>query len=357
MISSRRMTPLERVRNVIAGRPADRLPAQPMLMMFAARHAGMKFIDYTKDGRKMAAAQLKLAEDFGLDCLLTCSDPAREVIDIAGDGSIDWFEDQGPAINEDRAALADTTRLLQFKVPDPMSGGRMHDRVISIETMRASAGPGMSIVGWVEGPLALAAELRGINGIMVDFIEEPAFVHDLLAFCADVAIAYAPAQIAAGADTIGMSDAAASLIGPRFYADFVFPEQLRVLESLRARHPEVIRRVHMCGRTDPLFAKMRELPADLYEIDFPANLAEARAQIGPDRVLAGNVSTITDMLHGTPEQVYEACRRCHAACGAKYIVGAGCEVSPLTPPENLRAMIAYARDHRPEDFPVPTASH
>ena len=83
------MTSIERVRQVIAGRPADRLPAQPMAMMFAARHAGMKFIDYTRDGQKMAAAQLKLAEDFGFDCLLTCSDPAREVIDIAGDGSVD----------------------------------------------------------------------------------------------------------------------------------------------------------------------------------------------------------------------------------------------------------------------------
>jgi hypothetical protein len=57
-------------------------------MMFAARHLGIPFIDYTKDGRLMAAAQSKLVHDFGIDCLLTCSDPAREVIDIAGEGSV-----------------------------------------------------------------------------------------------------------------------------------------------------------------------------------------------------------------------------------------------------------------------------
>ena len=88
---------------MIAGKPVDHLPAQPMLMMFAAKHAGIKFIDYTRDGRKMAEAQLKAAEDFGIDCLLTCSDPAREVIDIDGEGSVDWFTDQGPAIMESRA--------------------------------------------------------------------------------------------------------------------------------------------------------------------------------------------------------------------------------------------------------------
>jgi len=48
-----------------------------MGMMFAARHAGIPFIDCTRDGQKMAEAQLRFAADFGIDCLLTCSDPAR----------------------------------------------------------------------------------------------------------------------------------------------------------------------------------------------------------------------------------------------------------------------------------------
>jgi len=344
------MTSIERVRRVIRGEAVDQLPAQPMAMMYAARHAGMPYIDYTTDGHKMAEAQLKLVADYGLDCLLTCSDPAREVIDIAGAGSVDWFADQGPVINEDRAALADKSRLTTLRVPDPLGGGRMHDRVRGIEYMRRQAGPGMSIVGWIEGPLALAAELRGINTIMLDFSDDPAFARDLLAFCADVALAYAPAQIAAGADTIGMSDAAAGLIGPTLYAEFLWPEQNRVLRTLRERHPDVLLRQHMCGRIDPLYPRMAELPVDIYEIDFPANLALARAQLGPTRTLAGNVSTIGDLLQGTPEQVYAACERCHTTCGRHYIVGAGCEISPQTPPENLRAMMAYAHEHQPDDF-------
>ena len=344
------MTSIERVRRTLRGEAVDHLPFQPMAMMFSAKHAGIPFIDYTKDGRKMAEAQLKLVADFGLDCLLTCSDPAREVIDIAGEGSVDWFTDQGPAINEDRAALADKLRLRTFKVPDPLNGGRMHDRVKSIEIMRREAGPGMSIVGWIEGPLALAAELRGLNTIMLDFEDDPGFAHDLLRFCADVAIAYAPAQIAAGADTIGMSDAAAGLIGPARYAEFLWAEQKRVFDTIKRNHPGVLLRQHMCGRIDKLYPKAALLPVDIYEIDFPANLALAREQLGPTRTLAGNVSTITDLLEGTPERVYEACRRCHETSGQYFIVGAGCEISPNTPPENLRAMLAYAKDHKPTDF-------
>jgi len=322
------MQSLDRVRQTLAGKPVDHLAAQPMTMMFAARHAGMPFIDYTRDGLKLAEAQLKMVEDFGLE----------------------WFPDQGPAINEDRAALSDPARLKEFKVPDPLAKGRMVDRVKSIAFMRHQAGPDMSIVGWIEGPLALAQELRGLNTIMTDFFDEADFVTDLLNFCADVALRYAPAQIEAGADTMGMSDAAASLIGPQLYEKFVWPVQLRILRQLRERHPTVIRRLHMCGRTDPLISKMAELPVDIYELDFPVNLPVARAHLGPDRVICGNVSTITELLQGTPDEVYTACRRCHETCGRYHIVGAGCEVSPRTPPENLRAMLAYAREHQPDNW-------
>jgi MtaA/CmuA family methyltransferase len=340
---------VERVRGLIAGKTVDHLPVQPVIMMFAAKHAGFPYIEYTKDGRKMAEAQSKLVRDFEIDCLLTCSDPAREVIDIAGGESILWYQDQGPVINEQRAALTEKSRLKSFKIPDPLGGGRMHDRIKAIEILQKEFAGEVPIVGWVEGPLALAQELRGLNRIMTDFVDDPVFVKDLMDFSAEVAVVYAAAQIQAGADTIGMSDAAASMIGPRYYGEFLYPRQRRVVESIRQGYPDVIVRLHMCGQTDALIPQMRELPVHIFELDFPTDLAAARSRLGSDRVILGNVSTITDLLEGTPERVYEASRGCHAICGKYHIVGSGCEVSPLTPPENLRAMVQYAKDHKPEE--------
>jgi MtaA/CmuA family methyltransferase len=346
------MRSIDRVRGTIEGKPVDRLPAQPMAMMFAAKYAGVRYIDYTKDGRILAEAQLKFARDFEIDCVLMCSDPAREVIDIAGEDSVGWFENQGPAIREERAALLDKARLKEFKVPDPMGGGRMHDRIRSIDICRKELCGETSIVGWIEGPLALAAELRGLSHVMTDFLDDPEFVQDLMDFTSEVAIIYAAAQIEAGADTIGMSDAAASMIGPRHYGKFLLPWQRRVLESIRNSHPETILRLHMCGNTDPLIAQMATLPIDIYELDFPVNLEAARATLGPNRVILGNVATISDLLEGTPESVRAAVRKCHETCGRYHIVGAGCELSPFTPPENLRAMIQYAQEHSPSSLPA-----
>ena len=223
----------------------------------------------------------------------------------------------------------------------------MHDRIKAIEILHHEFRGEISIVGWVEGPLALAGELRGLTHVMTDFLDDPAFVDDLLDFNAEVAMVYAEAQIQAGADTIGMSDAAASMIGPRYYGRFLLPRQLRVVESIRKAHPEVIVRLHMCGNTDPLIRQMRQLPVQIFELDSPTNLAAARVGLGPDRVILGNVSTITEMLEGTPQVVYEASRRCHRTCGRLHIVGTGCEMPPATRPENLHAMVRYAREHQP----------
>ena len=130
-----------------------------------------------------------------------CSDPAREVIDITGEDSVKWFEDQGPVIDEQRAALLDKARLDGRKVPDPHREGRMHDRIRAIEICRHELRGETSVVGWVEGPLALAQELRGLTRVMTDVVDDPAFVRDLMDFTSEAAIVYAAAQIEAGADT------------------------------------------------------------------------------------------------------------------------------------------------------------
>ncbi len=347
------MDSLERLRGLLAGDAVDRLPVQPLIMQFAARHAGVGYNDYVTDGRRLAEAQMAMADDYGIDCLMQCSDPARELIDIAGgdDSSVEWAA-SGPAIVESRALVLEKGRLGGLRVPDPLAPGRMRDRVESIEMMRQSAGPGASIVGWVEGPLALAAEMRGLSRLMLDTYEHPGFLDELLDFTSQVARAYWEPQVEAGADTIGMSDAAASMMSPAHYERFIFPAQLRVVEDIKSRRPEVIVRLHMCGRTDDLLPTMLELPVDIYELDFPVDLVHARAVLGPEAVILGNVNTVEVMLTGTPEEVYAAAAECHRVCGPNHVVGTGCEVAPETPPENLRALVAYARDHAPGDVPA-----
>jgi uroporphyrinogen-III decarboxylase len=223
------MNGYERLMAMIEGEAVDRVPLMPITMMFAGDLAGIPYGEYTADYRKLVEAQILTAERFGFDYVSCISDPAREAADCGA--KVQFYENQPPAIDETHALLADKKVLASLKAPDPLGGGRMHDRVQAAALFKERVGGQLLIEGWIEGPCAEAADLRGINSLMVDFFDDPPFVRDLFEFIVGMELAFAKAQIEAGADILGMGDAAASLVGPQIYEQFVLPYERRIIEG------------------------------------------------------------------------------------------------------------------------------
>jgi MtaA/CmuA family methyltransferase len=324
----------ERVLAMLSGGRPDRLPLMPITMMFAARHAGVKYRDYARDHRVLAEAQMRTAETYGFDYVSAISDPAREASDLGA--AIEWFENQPPAIVESQALLSEKSRLANLSLPDPETAPRMRDRVEAVRLLRQRAGQDLLVEGWVEGPCAMSADLRGVNTLMLDFFDDPAFVRDLFDFTIEMELRFARAQIAAGADIIGVGDAAASLIGPKLYFDHVQPYERKLVEAIQQAGAPV--RLHICGKTRKLYRGMAATGAAMIDLDSMAPIGEARAEMGPEPVLAGNLDPVRVMRDGTPEGIRSALAECHRAAGSGYIVAAGCEIPDGTPEANVRAM-------------------
>jgi uroporphyrinogen-III decarboxylase len=72
----------------------------------------------------------------------------------------------------------------------------------------------------------------------------------------------------------------------------------------------------------------------------------AREAMGRGQVLLGNIEPAGLLRHGTAAEVSATIAAHHAQAGARYIVGAGCEVTRDTPAANLHALARYAHDHR-----------
>jgi MtaA/CmuA family methyltransferase len=324
------------------GRPVEHLPAMPITMMFAARLAGIPYREYCTDHRVLAPAQAAVAERFGFDHVSAISDPAREAVDLGA--PVTWFPDQPPALDDTNALLADPARLASLDVADPLGGGRMTDRVRGIELLRTLA-PERLVEGWVEGPCAEGADLRGISTLMLDFGDDPAFVADLFDFTTRQGIAFARAQVDAGADIIGVGDAAASLVGPVIYRDAVLPFERILVDAIHAMGARV--RLHICGNTRRSVADIATLGADVVDLDSMVPLDAARADAGPEQVLLGNLNPVADLLSGSPGDVATRIAACHRDAGKRYIVGAGCEIPAATPHENVDAMVDYARRTAP----------
>lgn len=332
------MTGRERIIGMIRGETTDRLPFMPITMMFAADQIGRPYREYVTDYRVLVDAQLVTAEKFDIDYVSCISDPAREAFDCGA--SVTFFEDQPPAIDESRVLLADKARLKNLQVPDLYAGGRMHDRLKAAALFREQAA-GRLIEGWIEGPCAEAADLRGINTLMMDFFDDPPFVEDLMDFVVEMEIAFAKAQIEAGVDLIGIGDAASSLVGPRLYEQFVWPRQQRLVDAIHGMGALV--RLHVCGNTKGNLKGMGQLGCAIVDIDYPVPMEEARGAMAPGQVLLGNIDPVKVLRNGKPEKVRAALQECWEAAGPRYIVGAGCEVPRGTPDENLLAMLEFAR--------------
>ena len=201
------------------------------------------------------------------------------------------------------------------------------------------------IEGWIEGPIAEGADLRGINTLMMDFFDDPPFVRDLFAFVIELELRFAREQLKAGADVIGVGDAAASLVGPDIYNEFVWPYEKKLVDGIHALGGKV--RLHICGNTRRILEGMGKLGCDIVDLDSMAPISEARQKMGPNTILLGNLNPVTVLRNGDPAGVTAAIAECHHQAGPRFIVGAGCEVPRDTPPENLRALCAYAHTHQP----------
>ncbi|MBI4627001.1 MAG: uroporphyrinogen decarboxylase family protein [Verrucomicrobia bacterium] len=332
------MNPRERLLAFFNHQPVDAIPALPITMMWAADRIGAPYFEYATKAEVQAAAQVKVARQFGADHVSVISDPATEAADC---GAVIFYPpDAPPAIDEAQALLTDPDRLATLERPDPhRPGSRMANRVAAVRLLKKDAGDTHFIEGWIEGPCAEAADLRGINTLMLDFLDDSAFVRSLIDFVIEMELSFAAAQVEAGADIVGIGDAAASLISRQLYDEFIWPAEKRMVDGIHAMGARV--RLHICGNTTHLIDAMGRLGADLIDVDYPVDLAFAREKTGPRQILAGNLHPVRTVLPGPPAAITAALQACQNAAGPAWAVGAGCEIPRGTPLENFLALTKF----------------
>lgn len=334
-MSEHNLTSFERFQRRLHGQPVDRAPNFNIIMTFGAKYIGQPLSRYYQDYRVLVAANLAMQETFALDLVQAISDPFREAADFGA--KIEFPDDDLPLCLT--PLLQEYTDLGRLKPPDPATGRRMSDRLEAIRAFRAQVGGAVPIMGWVEGALAEAADLRGVATLMNDLYENPDWVKELLEVCVTTEIAFARAQIAAGADIIGLGDAVASLISPKMYTEFALPYEQRIFAAVREMG--AVGRLHICGNTARLLKLMVQAGAAIVDVDWMVDYAQAAHIFAEHNVaICGNFDPVAVMLLGTPDQVNAAVQACLAVGGARSFSAAGCEIPIATPPANL---LAHAR--------------
>ncbi len=331
------MNSAERLHARLRGQPVDRPPNLDILMTYAAHLIGAPLSQYYLDHRVLAEANLAALEAFDLDVVQTISDPYREAADIAAaSGAPDTvrFPADGLPVLA-RPLLADGTDLSRLVFPAPHAGRRMADRLEATRLLAERVGGQVPVLGWVEGALAEAADLRGAANLLVDLYDRPAWVGELLERCAELAISFAREQVRAGATIIGLGDALASQVAPRLYRELALPYERRIFAAV---HEEgALARLHICGNTARILGDMAASGADIVDIDWMVDLSAAATACADGPAVCGNFDPVAVMLQGTPGEVRGAVAECLRRGGPRALSAAGCEIPDGTPRANLLA--------------------
>ncbi len=329
------MTPAERYHALLNGRAVDFYPRIPIVMQFAAEYIGHNYANFASDHRVLVEANIRCAEDFGFDQVSCISDPYRET---EGFGAEIVYRENGvpgcvaPPL-QDANEIED---LDSIQIPDPHQSIRMKDRIDAIHLYRERLGDRYSVLGWVEGPAALGADLRGVTDFLMDLIDEPDFCGRLMDICTETSLRFAFAQIEAGADTIGIGDAICSQISPEVYDALIWPRQKHLTDAIHETGAKI--RLHICGQTQHLWPQLTELAIDIFDCDYMVDLVAARRAFPEHVILAGNIDPVSEMRYGDPASIEAKLNACRQAVGQQFMVNAGCEIPSGTPPENLKML-------------------
>ncbi len=325
------MTPKERIYAILKGGSYDRPAVTPIFMAWSANFIGHTYRDYYLDGDVLVQAQLAVTRAFNLDQISAISDPWREASAYGME-----FDYPADGVGKPKGLLIKTyDDISKVKPLDIENAERTKQRIESVRKMAAEVGQTHSVLGWVEGPMAEYADLRGVENTMMDLIDKPEIFIKAGRVIIQNAIAFAIAQVKAGADMIGIGDAVASLIAPDMYKEFVLPLEQKLIAAVHEAGAAV--KLHICGNIKNHISYMAQSGADIIDVDWMVPLAKAREFVGPAVTLCGNFNPAGVLFEGSPQDVADAARQCLKTGGDKFILMPGCEVPPATPEQNIRA--------------------
>jgi uroporphyrinogen decarboxylase len=342
------MNGLQRCLSAFRGEMPDCVPVAPENYQFCIRHSGYRMKDVARDGNLLADCLMRTVEDFDYDGVTIDLDNAASA-EVLG-CPVAFRDDEAAVVSRPALeALAYAGRLP--RVPVGAVPGRWGVYADCAARLRTRIGDEKLIIAYCDqGPFSLAAIVRGMDRFLMEVAEggRETEIHRLLEITTEVTTAFARLLAGAGAHVVVFGDAIAScdVVSPGVYREFALPYEKRVVAALEAAG--VRSGVHVCGNVTPILGDLCATGAAMVEIDYKCDLPTVARVIAGRAVVRGTLDPAAVMRFGTPQLVRARTEEAIDILGSdgRLIVSTGCDMSPDTPPENLRAMVAAAHGRR-----------
>ncbi|MBL1210804.1 uroporphyrinogen decarboxylase [Geminocystis sp. GBBB08] len=257
----------------------------------------------------------------------------------------DIIESKGPIIDPPIRSLEQVEKLHPL---NPEESLPFIKTILS--TLRQEVGNKSTVLGFVGAPWTLAAyAIEGKSSKNYAVIKsmafsEPDILHQFLGKVADAIAVYVRYQIDCGAQVVQMFDSWAGELSPQDYETFALPYQKRVVEQVKATHPDTPLILYISGSAGVL-ERMGQSGVDIVSVDWTVDMAEARQRLGQQMKVQGNIDP--GVLFGSPEFIKQRIHDTVNKAGNNgHILNLGHGVLVGTPEESVRVFFETAKQIR-----------
>lgn len=327
-------TPRDRVLAALHRRPSRPIPVGAVTQTATTaqmEQLGIRWPEAHLDPELLAGLALGAWEILGFDMVRVPFDQTIEAQLLGAEVDLGTSA-SSPAVKSHPLQLGDPLP------PFPnLRSGRARTVAGGLSILRERLCGGAAVVGGIVGPFTLASQLLGTSTILMESLLHPEAVRPTIDFAVGVGVAYAQAQIEAGAEAICVEDMAASLdlVSPRIYRNLIHGAHRRLIAGIGA--PVIL---HICGGNTKILDLLTSTGADALSLDAATDLAAA-ARCGACAIIGG-IRPVEVLLEGRLDDVRRAVRESIDA--GVHIVAPGCGIPPATPTENLLEMARKARE-------------
>lgn len=245
----------------------------------------------------------------------------------------------------DRAAI---DRLV---VPDPEA--TMPFVMEAVRKIRKALDGRAPLIGFAGAPFTLASYAvegggsKSYPNLKAMLYQQRDAAHALLDKLSECCATYLEAQVAAGAQAVQLFDSWAGILSPRDFREFALRYAKLTFDRLRSSPTwnkggvPIIYFVNGCA---PYLDDYRDTGADVLGIDWRVDLDVARARLGTDVAVQGNLDPTCLFLppQELRERVREVIDKAGDAPGHVFNLGHG--VLPMTDPESVRVMVNAVKE-------------